>query len=123
LCDSEVISRSVIETTLEDIKNYSDKVRFSQKGSVAHTAIEVAFLMGAKKITLVGCEHKKFGSLREHGNVGIDYPMGEGWEKISGGVSQITELLANTLSKYGVLLQRYYNSDSDFYKKGYEKIL
>lgn len=114
-----------VKETLEQIHNKEKDVGFSERGTVAHTAIEVAFLMGAKKITLAGCEHKPGPNGERHGDIGIKHPTPPNpvaWTYLEKPLIYTTNLLAKELKEYGVKVRRYYNMSTSFYRKGYEKI-
>jgi hypothetical protein len=119
--DTRPIPRSLLEETVRGIMEKKTDVRYHASMSVAHTAIECAAIMGAKKITLVGCEHRIFqgGKGRgEKGNISaISIPY-----NIDKRVADGTNWLAELFGEYGVEVQRFYNNDTGFYKKGYEKI-
>ena len=83
--------------------------------------MQVAFLMGANKITLAGCENRVFGQSDSHADIGIPYVWNASWhDKPYVGMS--TKWLAEILVENNVDTQRYYNAETEFYKKGYETI-
>jgi hypothetical protein len=117
--DSCVLAKHEFMMPVNDILEKRDIIRFRACCTVAHIAMQIAFLMGAKKISLVGCEHRNFPNQDSHVNIGITYPA------VWGGNEEIfsaTKWLAEIFAEYGVEMQRYYNVDTDFYKKGYEII-
>lgn len=94
----------------------------------ADTAVEIALILGAKKITMIGCEAKS-GKYRGHAQKrGLEWlennPSGyifpEEWQKgEASGYARMREgqkIMANILNNYGIKLRKYY------YKTGYEEI-
>jgi hypothetical protein len=119
--DSCVLSKGEVAGVVKQINEKVDKVSFRACETVGHIAMEIAYLMGADNITLAGCEHKKFPKTDSHCDIGIPYP----WNAYWGGRPEIlrtTHWLAELFEENGVEMQRYYNADTEFYKKGYEEI-
>lgn len=93
-------------------------------GTCVHYAIQIAVVLGSKKITLVGCELKA-GKDRIHAKSrGLLKPYPTRTRKqyeISvrrfGRLRLGLELLAKSFKSYGVEIQRYY------YKSGYEPVI
>jgi len=124
---SNIIDKKVVETFIEEVKNKKEKVVFFQNGTVAHTAIEIAVLMGAKKITMIGCEHKCFGDWPQYALFDKAYPKLRhskfNWKnKNLEYIIKGTKIMGEVLGNYNILLQRYFNKDTKYYKKGYEKL-
>jgi hypothetical protein len=106
------------------VKNiFEDKdLIFLDRGTMAHVGICLAFYMGAKYITLAGCEHKSFGD-KHHFNSIKKYPIiSNSWQSPPGHISWGTIVLANKLKEYGVNIRRYYNKETEYYERGYEEI-
>lgn len=108
--DFEGIAKHIAEKTIPQ--------GYRASGTITHTAIQAAAIMGAKRITLVGCEgrgpHAQCHGLKER------YPRmdGPGVPLTENGVRWQVEALA----KYGIEVIRYYNEDCIFGKKGYNEI-
>lgn len=116
----------VLRPTIDAIVNRRG-YRLPALGTFLHRVILIAFILGAKKITLTGCDqrctrHK--GHAQRKGMVdlphykekpGFEYPIAEqkGFEVGRFAV----KLLATELNRYGIEIKRY------FYKTGYEKTL
>lgn len=97
--------------------------------TVLHSAIEAAVVMGARKVTLAGCEHRTAKHKRHARNRGIstfyrerpdhEYSIaerrGEAAKLLS--FTTGTRWLAEVFQPYGVEIMRYY------YKQGYERII
>ncbi len=85
-------------------------------GTITHLAIAAALVMGAKKVSLVGCEHGTInGKLRAQsikGGYGWQTSVGQGYEDMKVG----TNFLANYFKNHGIEIVRYYHG------KGYEAI-
>lgn len=120
--DTRPVPKDLLEETVRGIMEKKDKVRYHASMSVAHTAIEAAAIMGAKAVSLVGCEHKIFDKGRGRGErceiakLSIPYYIDE---RVVNGTRWLAELFSN----YGVDVRRYYNADTEFYDKGYEAIV
>lgn len=96
---------------------------YTGMGSVIHTAIQAAFVMGACSVVLCGCEHKVTKEKKHGYKGGMDiYKEHEGkisfdtlikcYENIRRG----TCAYAKAFAKYGRMLKRYY------YPTGYKEI-
>ena len=120
--DSTVMSKKEMKTPICDIINKKQIIPFRACKTVLHIAMEIAFLMGASKITLVGCENRKFENQDSHGDVGREYPWNYNWGAQHPIVREATKWLADLLIEEGVDTKRYYNSNTEFYTKGYEEI-
>ena len=110
-----------------DIENGERNIIFLESGTVAHTAIGIAFFLGANRITLVGCENKIFEKNEAHADIDIEYPYASilnknPWQNPHPQINIVMRLMAEQLKKQGYSLRRYYNKNTEFYKKGYEKI-
>ena len=85
-------------------------------GTIAHLAIAAALVMGASRVSLVGCDHGTVGGkLRAQsikGGYGWGTPVGEGYEMMKVG----TNFLANYFKDHGVEIVRYYHG------KGYKAV-
>ena len=85
-------------------------------GTIAHLAIATALVMGASKISLVGCDHGTIdGKLRAQsikGGYGWQTPVEQGYEDMKVG----TNFLANYFRDHNVEIVRYYHG------KGYEAV-
>lgn len=113
-----------VAETLLQIRERKERVNFCQQGTILHTGMEVAYLMGASKITLVGCENRTFGSLPQYATtLGIDYPEPIiSWEDQKRPAPKITKWVANSLINFGIPTSRYYFISTEYYQQGYEKI-
>ena len=83
--------------------------------TVAHTAVEAAAIMGANRITMIGCEH--------HGPYAKRYGMGGYYQPDSAARYSVdhrpadgTRWLAELFEPYGIEVKRY------FYNEGYVEI-
>ena len=80
-------------------------------GTIMHLAIEVAVVMGASKVSLVGCDHEMVGGKVRAQNRGIS--AGYGWDGQDTGGYEImkvgTNFLANYFKKHNVEIVRYYH--------------
>jgi len=119
--DSTVVDKETYRIPISEIINKKDTVAFRCTQTVLHSAMEIAFLMGANKITLAGCENKKFEKSNSHAEIGIPYPWNADWSN-KPLILQATQWVAEIFNEHGVDTQRYYNANTDFYKKGYEMI-
>jgi len=121
-------TRPIPKSAFEEAIKYIVEKRTAPRGyrasmTVAHTAMQAAAVMGAKRIVLVGCEHR--------GSYARCYGMYD-WRKACGGFEIFpihdsryqdgTRWSAEIFAKYGIEVIRYYHKDGPFYKKGYEKI-
>ena len=117
--DTRPIPRAAFEDVIKCIMEKRTPPRgYRASMTVTHTAIQVAVIMGAKRITLVGCEHQ--GSHAQRRGLRAYYrgrklPDDARYE--AG-----TRWLAEILGEYGIELARYYYKRSKDHKKGYEKI-
>jgi len=119
--DSTVMNKETYRNPVLDIINKKDRISFRCTQTVLHIAMQIAFLMGANKIILAGCENKKFDKINSHADIGIPYPWNANWNNRPT-IIEATKWVAEIFSEYDVEVQRYYNLDTEFYKKGYEKI-
>jgi len=102
------------------------KCVYKQMGTVAHSAIQAAAILGARKITLAGCEHHSsptsmyakvlyhLGLVPEDGPQNLALQTGE--HAIFKGMRDGTRMLARVFGREGITVRRY------FYGKGYESI-
>lgn len=132
--DIRPIPKKAIEQAVECIMAKEGGDCFRASMTVTHTAIEAAVVLGAKKVTLVGCEHKSTDQThaQRRGMAGL-YRMSPAyfrghfpdWGQKPGDprVTQGTQWLAELFGKHGIEIRRYYFRDTEFYKKGYEKII
>lgn len=120
--DTRPIPESLIEESVAGIMERKENVRYHASMSVAHTAIEAAAIMGSKNITLVGCEHKIFGTGKGRGMKG-EIAKKSAPYLVDSRVTDGTIWLAKAFGKYGVDVNRFYNADTEYYKKGYSKII
>ena len=85
-------------------------------GTITHLAIAAALVMGATKISLVGCDHGTIGgkirAQRIKGGYGWQTPHIKPYEDMKVG----TNFLANFFRNHGIEIVRYY------YGRGYEEI-
>ncbi len=117
-------TRPIPKSAFEDVVKYIVEKQTPARGyrasiSVAHTAVEAAAVMGARRITMIGCEHRGSHAQRRelktfHG--GRIFPGSD--PRITAG----TRWLAELFGKHGIEVIRYYYKDTKHYKKGYEKI-
>jgi len=105
--------------------------------SIAHSAIQAAFILGADKVTLVGCEHRNAPDGKTHSYRGVLYLISwpdytPNWREISPYKENEeyrkprakflrdhrmgTRWLVKAFKPYGKEIRRY------FYNKGYKKI-
>jgi len=100
---------------------------YQVEGTCAHSAIQAAVILGAKKVTLVGCEAKctkykyhaqKRGLWIFNKETGQEYSLAEqkGETPTLKRFKNGTLWLAQAFKPYGIEIQRYY------YSKGYEKV-
>lgn len=119
--DIRPIPKIAFEETVKGIIEKKDVVRYHASMSVAHTGIEVAAILGAKKITLAGCEHKAFDN-------GKGRPIKHEFPKRYPNYSRDLRIidgtcwLAELFGEHGIEIERYYNADTEYYKQGYEII-
>lgn len=123
--------RALLRPTIENIIEKRICHYLSQR-TIAHIAIFCAVILGAKKITLVGCEaaprgkywHAQKGGMRTF--TGERTYMGIGYLEFGGTYNYRarakffpygTKLLTQTLAEYGIEISKY------FYATGYEKII
>jgi len=119
--DSTIKKKEEYRMPISDIINKKDVVAFRCTQTVLHIAMQIAFLMGANKVSLAGCENRVFGKSDFHADIGIPYPWNANWTN-KNFVLESTKWLAEILVENEVDTQRYYNADTEFYKKGYERI-
>lgn len=122
---NERVMEEGIEKSIHSIVSKDSKMFFIEHGTVAHSGISSACVMGAKKITMVGCEHKSYPNQNRYAELGTIYPTPKkinSWIEPDNLIEYSTIFFAKTLKKYNIELMRYYNADTNFYKKGYEKI-
>ncbi len=85
-------------------------------GTIAHLAMAAALVMGASRVSLVGCDHGAVnGKLRAQnikGGYGWGTPVGSGYEAMKVG----TNFLANYFRDHEVEIVRYYHG------RGYEAV-
>lgn len=94
--------------------------------SVTHTAVEAAVVMGATRVTMVGCEHRRWvpgtrGYARKRGLTayGTVTPIGRLKDpRVKAGTGWLAELL----EARGIPLLRYYYHTTEHYEKGYQEI-
>lgn len=117
--DIRPIPKSVFEVVVERIMA-KENCLYRASMTVAHTAIQAAAVMGAKRITMVGCEHRalEFGHARRRG-LGSCY-RSEWHEDPRHEMG--TQWLAELLGEHGIEVIRYYYKDSKFYNGGYQVI-
>ncbi|GAH76634.1 unnamed protein product, partial [marine sediment metagenome] len=132
----EVFKR-VLPATIEDIMQKKKICHFIAMNTIAHYGIQCAAVLGAKKITLVGCEarctkhsfhaqkrglhnaHAKIPTLKKDGTPERTYSIKEQ----TGNTHYLlrfqlgAKLLAKELAPYRIEVRRYY------YKSGYEAII
>lgn len=122
---NKLIMEEGVKKSINSIINKEENMFFIEHGTVAHSGISSACVMGANRITLVGCEHKQYANQNKYADVGISYPENEKknpWVSDDVLLNYTTGIFAKTLAIYGVKVMRYYNSDTNFYKKGYVEI-
>lgn len=118
-------TKKAIEGVAFQIYNKSKNIEYMEHGTTAHVAMWAAFVMGANSITLVGCEHKSYPNQNRYANIGIPYPNHDTrvWSKnINPEINKVTKLIADEISEYNVKVSRYFNADSEYYKKGYVSV-
>jgi len=123
--DNTVLKKEEFYNPIKEIVAKKRKVAFRCSASVVHIAIQIAFLMGAGKITLAGCEHKTYAGLSSHAGEGELKKKIEPW-CVWGNrslVAEATVWLSEVLVDQGVDVKRYFNSDTEFYKKGYVEVV
>ena len=90
--------------------------------SVLHTAIEAAAIMGAKYITLVGCEHgglyARCCGLEKYYAPGLFLP----YPKVDPRLQNGTIWLAELFQPHGIKVRRYFYKKTKNYPRGYQKI-
>ena len=121
--DTDPVTKTSYKKSVQQIID-GKEVRFLASESIVHITIQVAFLMGASKITLVGCEHKSYPNQNSHAGSKEELKKIEPWKPWSNhpAVLKATAILAEVLSDNGVNMNRYFNADTEFYKKGYVEI-
>lgn len=93
---------------------------YPEYGSVVHYAILTAAILGAKKITLVGCEHRTVKGQKHAQKRGMSFfykcfeDGKEYW--FSAALMRGTKALAQAFKPYGIEIERY------FYGQGYEAL-
>jgi len=121
-----IFNESIAKASLKIITGMEKNIRMSFHAiqSVIHLAIQVAFLMGAKKIVLAGCENEKFNNLSSHAELGRKYPGAPyiGIYKKMPAVDKANKDLAKALKEYDVELKKYFNKTTLYYEKGYQEI-
>jgi len=102
-------------------------VAYPDHWTVAHTAIQIAAGLGAKRIILVGCEHSGDGHAQKRG-LGARYGQVKRPSRpICEAEKMATQLLAEILGKHGIEVVRYFHKDIDrpgmeHFKAGYQMI-
>lgn len=104
---------------------------FRSRGTSAHPPIQVAVVLGARKVTLIGCDEycKKHQYYWQRSRRGKKNPATElkeysqeiqntRFKKIREGRIWLTQ----AFKSYGIEIHRYYFKDGEYYKKGYEEI-
>ena len=119
--DSTVMNKEAYRQPISEIINNKELVAFRCTQTVLHIGMQIAFMMGANKISLAGCENRVFGKSSNHADIGIPYPWNANWRDRNP-ILESTKWLAEILVENNVDTQRYYNADTEFYKKGYETI-
>lgn len=118
--DTRPIPKSAFEEAIKYIMEKQTPPRgYRASHTVVHTAIQAAAIMGAKRIILVGCEHR--GPYARYHGMDAYYQASHiisSDPRYENGMRWSAEIFA----KYGVEVIRYYHKDGPFYKKGYEKI-
>jgi len=121
------------EESARQIMNHQPAI-FRSRGTSSHPAIQAAVVLGAKKVTLVGCDErcKKFQYVWERSRRGKTVPLLEPREECpqelqegKGGFIKYKEgriWLTQAFKSYGIKIQRYFYKDGEYYKKGYEEI-
>jgi len=127
--DQWPISKKVFADMVEDIMAGRRDCLYQASGTVAHTAVEAAAIMGARRIAMVGCEHSYhtasahaqsrgmgayYGPIDARGRVS-DHKRGDCW-------------LAELFGKHGVEVIRYFYEDvgpagAELFRQGYQAIL
>jgi len=107
---------------------------FRSKGTAVHLAIQAAAVLGAKKITLVGCDESctKFQwhwSRSRRGKKNSFVEAKEYSQKVQEGrIPKIIKFkegriwMTQIFKSYGIEVRRYFYKDGEHYKKGYEVI-
>lgn len=129
------MSRSIKGNSKEDFDGAVKAImrgqpyKYVDKNTIAHPAIQAAAIMGAKKITLVGCEHRAtkdkyhaqkrglwafYKEIPGHGH--IDPKTGEPAMFRQGECVDGTVWFVEAFKRYGVEVRRYYHTT------GYEEI-
>lgn len=108
-------------------KKYS---RYPHDDNIAHLAIQAAAIMGAKRITLVGCEDKGFYAERYRGFYSNKrYGPGVSKERLkkkwASGVRHrmANRMFAKILKRYGIQLALFHYRKNKQYKAGYLKLV
>lgn len=116
---------------IESIKRIKQKQSSSypHDDNIAHLALQAAAIMGAKKITLVGCEDKGFYAERYRGfysnkRYGPNVSSERLKKKWASGVRhrKANRLFAKALKRCGIRLALYHYKGSKQYKAGYLKL-
>ena len=126
--EMNIYRREQIAYNVRKIKN-GGLCGYGGMGTIVHLAIQVAAVLGADRITLVGCEHRYDKSLHSEASYcKKNQPFIRGGEKHLGvhqnevfGLAQLelrgTWYFAEELHRYGVNVRRYY------YPEGYRRII
>jgi len=125
--DCRPIPKRLFVTVVEQIMAGEDNCRYRASATVAHTAIEAAAVMGAKRITLIGCEHFAWGHAQKRGmgkRYGRRVPLAYTRDRR---YHDGTRWLAELLGEHGVEVVRYFYEDVkhpglEHYTQGYHKI-
>jgi len=99
------------------------------RGTTIHMAIQAAVILGAKKVTLVGCETRGKGNVAYAQRGEMENIHGKNaspqdilksehsWAEHRSG----THWLALAFKPHGIDIQKYYYKDGEYYKQGYEE--
>ena len=118
--DTRPIPRTAFEEVIKAIMEKRMPRGYRASMSVAHTAVEAAAIMGANRITMVGCENRP-GPYAKDGGIGAYCPCLFEFDpshRIENGTKWLTELFRS----YGIKIRRYFYRKTKNYPRGYQKI-
>ncbi len=128
--DMILVQRDVTGVVEENFDKAVDAImrgkpyKYLASGTMVHGAIQVAAVLGAAKITLVGCEHRARPDQGHAGKRGMRIFYQEsppGLQSYSTALNEVmllgTNRLVEAFKRHGIEVMRYY------FDKGYEKIV
>jgi|GEM_PF-4704625 len=119
--DTRPIPKSAFEEVIKSIMEKRTPRGYRASMTVAHTAVEAAAVMGANRITMIGCEHQG-GHAQRYGM--DDYCRGgiPSSPSVDPRLPNGTIWLAELFRPYGIKVRRYFYKKTKNYPRGYQKI-